>query len=395
MSHKIVKVDNEGVTYPEKFLSAGINCGIKENELDLGIIMCEEDCYAAAVFTTNKVKAAPVKVSMESLKKTPIKRAIIVNSGNANCATGKRGIEDAKRMICEVSNQFDIPEEKILVCSTGVIGVNLPINLVTEGIKNLRNRLSRSVDDFSRAILTTDKYPKNSAYMAEGLFKIGGTAKGAGMIHPKMATMLAFICTDVEIEPTALKRMLTKSVSFTFNRISVDGDTSTNDTVIILSKKGKPLEERHYPLFEEALTMVCMDLAKMIVRDGEGATKVVKIEIKGAKSETEAERVARAVANSSLVKTAFFGEDPNWGRLMAAIGYSEAEIVEELVDIYIEEIKVVENGVSTGNEEIARESMKKQEFTITIDLKLGNASYYMLTSDLTYEYIKINASYRS
>ncbi len=393
MEIEIIK--DKGVSYPDGFLSAGINCGIKEKEFDLGILICESDCITSAVFTTNKIKAAPVKVSMESMKKGFIKRGVIVNSGNANCATGNRGISDALNMVKEASRVFSISEDKILVCSTGVIGVYLPIEKILAGIPKLREELKRDDTDFSKAIMTTDRYPKRVALNLDGLFKIGACAKGAGMIHPKMATMLAFITVDVEIEKEALDEFLKEAVDKSFNRISVDGDTSTNDTVMVFSKMGKKLDSKYYPEFKEALTQVCMELAKMIVADGEGATKVAKVNVKGTKDDSDAEVISRSVANSLLFKTALFGEDPNWGRIIAAVGYSGVEVVEELIDIYIGNEKVVENGVSTGREHLAKEVMRENFFEITIDLKLGKGSFYMLTSDLTYDYVKLNASYRS
>ena len=339
---KIEIIKDKGVTYPDGFLSAGINCGIKENEFDLGILICESDCITSAVFTTNKIKAAPVKVSIESMKRSFIKRGVIVNSGNANCATGSKGISDAIDMVKEASRVFSISEDKILVCSTGVIGVYLPIEKILAGIPKLREKLKREDVDFSKAIMTTDRFPKRVAARLDDVFKIGACAKGAGMIHPKMATMLAFITVDVEIEKDALDEFLKEAVNKSFNRISVDGDTSTNDTVMIFSKIGKKLDSKYYPEFREALTQVCMELARMMVADGEGATKVAKVVVKGAINDKDAETIARSIANSLLFKTALFGEDPNWGRIIAAIGYSGGEAIEELIDIYLSLIHISE-----------------------------------------------------
>ncbi|MGB9807954.1 MAG: bifunctional glutamate N-acetyltransferase/amino-acid acetyltransferase ArgJ [Thermosulfidibacteraceae bacterium] len=392
---ELKKIKDKGTCFPDGFLSAGINCGIKEGALDLGILICERECITSATFTTNRVKAAPVKVSIESLNRNFIKRGVIVNSGNANCATGKRGIEDAIKMIRETSRVFSIPEDQILVCSTGVIGVPLPIERITQGIQILKEKLNRDDEDFSKAIMTTDRFPKRVAINCNGKFKIGGSAKGAGMIHPKMATMLAFITTDVEIEKEELDRMLREAVDLSFNRISVDGDTSTNDTVIIFSRKGKKLDKAYYGLFKEALIEVCTELAKMMVRDGEGSTKVVKLNVKKALNKDDAEKIARSVANSLLVKTALFGEDPNWGRIIAAIGYSGAHIEENLVDIYIGDVKVTERGISTGMENKAKEIMKNGYFEITIEINLGSEEFFMYMNDLTYDYVRINADYRS
>lgn len=319
---------DRGVCYPEGFLSAGVFCGIKKEGRDLGIVYCQDECLAAATFTQNKVQAAPVIVSKKKLQKNDTFKAFVVNSGNANCCTGQKGILDAEEMCQLAAKRLNISEDEVLVCSTGVIGAYLPMEKIRKGIKEATKLLEPSDLSFSEAILTTDTRIKRIAVEVEDeegfSFRIGGCAKGAGMIYPNMATMLAFITTDVEIPPQVLKQCLKEAVDKSFNRISVDGDMSTNDTVIIFSKKGKPLPERLFSEFQDTLTRLCETLALMIVRDGEGATKVVKVTVKRARTEEDAQIVCRKVVNSLLFKTALFGEDPNWGRIMGAIGASEA-----------------------------------------------------------------------
>ncbi len=391
---------NEGVCFPEGFLSSGVHCGIKEKDKDLGLIFCPQECWVAATFTTNKVKAAPVVVSAKKIAQNPTAKAIVVNSGNANCCTGQKGLNDAKEMCYLAAKELGIKEEEVLVCSTGVIGALLPMDRVREGIARAVKQLEREDLNFSKAILTTDTHTKRIAVEVEEngfTFRIGGCAKGAGMIYPNMATMLAFITTDVEIPRTELQAMLSKAVKESFNRISVDGDMSTNDTVILLSRKGKQLPKELIPIFQDVLTRVCESLALMIVRDGEGATKVVKVTVKGAKTEEDAEKACRKIVNSLLFKTALYGEDPNWGRIMGAVGASEAEITPEKIDIYFEDVKVVSCGmaVDPDAEKEATKVMQRDSFEVVIDLKMGDAQYHMFTCDLTYDYVRINAEYRS
>ncbi len=395
-----VKWCDRGVCFPKGFISAGVCCGIKEEEHDLGIILSEKPCNVAGVFTTNRVKAAPVLVSMEKLERFSTFRAIVVNSGNANCCTGRKGINDAKEMCKVTATALGLDESEVLVCSTGVIGEFLPMENVRRGIEEAAKSLEGEDEAFSKAIMTTDSIPKRIAVEMEKdgfLFRIGGCAKGAGMIYPNMATMLAFITTDVEIPSDVLKAFLKDAVDASFNRISVDGDQSTNDTVLMLSQRRKRLPEELYQDFSGALTRLCESLALMIVRDGEGATKVVKVEVVNAESREDAERAARRVANSLLFKTAVFGEDPNWGRIMGAIGASKADFNPEAVDIYFDDVKLVSCGMGLGREaeEKAKEVMKKESFKITIDLKAGSECYHVWCCDLSYDYIRINAEYRS
>lgn len=385
------------------FKSAGISCGIKKDGLkDLGIIIPENECNAHAVFTKNRAVAAPVLVSRQNIKNGRCS-AVIVNSGNANCATGENGIKDSNSTIEKVAEVFGLEKEKIQVASTGVIGVSLPVSNIIDNIHNLKNSLSDDFTDFTDAIMTTDKFKKNIKIKEtiDGKeITILAIAKGAGMIRPDMATMLCYVMTDAEIETDDIKDFLKNSVDKSFNKISVDGDTSTNDTVLLMAGGGskvkidtKEKKEKFQNLLDEALIY----LSREIVRDGEGSTKVVKINVKNAKTKEDAFKIADAVAHSNLFKTALFGEDPNWGRIIAAAGRSGAEINPYETDIYFEDVCMMEKGFGLGieAEEKAALIMKKESFEITIDLNLGEFSDYMITSDLSYEYIKINADYRT
>lgn len=385
------------------FKSAGISCGIKKDGLkDLGIIIPENECNAHAVFTKNRAVAAPVLVSRQNIKNGRCS-AVIVNSGNANCATGENGIKDSNSTIEKVAEVFGLEKEKIQVASTGVIGVSLPVSNIIDNVHNLRTRLSDDFTDFTDAIMTTDKFKKNIKIKEtiDGKeITILAIAKGAGMIRPDMATMLCYVMTDAEIETDDIKDFLKNSVDKSFNKISVDGDTSTNDTVLLMAGgrskvkiDTKEKKEKFQNLLDEALIY----LSREIVRDGEGSTKVVKINVKNAKTKEDAFKIADAVAHSNLFKTALFGEDPNWGRIIAAAGRSGAEINPYETDIYFEDVCMMEKGFGLGieAEEKAALIMKKESFEITIDLNLGEFSDYMITSDLSYEYIKINADYRT
>ena len=379
------------------FLAAAVYAGIKkEKKLDLGLIYSEKEASVAAVFTKNKVKAAPIIVSQAHLAITQGKaRAIIANSGNANACTGNKGIEDAIRTAQLVAEQLGIERKQVLVASTGVIGKKLNMDLISKAMPELIKNLSPDgISKFAEAIMTTDTFPKISVFKGDG-YRIVGIAKGAGMIMPDMATMLAFILTDMQADPEFLQSELLRTVEKTFNRITVDGQTSTNDTVIVMANGASGVTDVNS--FKEGLFKVCSELSKMIVKDGEGASKVVDIIVKGAKSPLDAIIGARAVANSNLVKTAIYGEDPNWGRIMSALGSSGIEIEPEYVDIWIEDIQIVSAGQGTGEEKerMASERMKKDEFSIIIDLKKGPYQDHILTCDLTHEYVSINAEYRT
>ncbi len=390
-----------GVTAPRGFKAGGTSCGIKKKQPDLGLLVSTKRATAAGVFTTNLVKAAPVVVSRELVSRGTA-RAVIANSGNANACTGEKGLKDAWSMVKTTAKVLGIPPEEVLVCSTGTIGEPLPIEIIQGGIERLAAIIgTQGGEAFARAIITTDSFPKETARevtTSRGSFRIGGTAKGAGMIHPTMATMLAFITTDLAMEPHDLQRSLEEAVDLSFNRISVDGDTSTNDTVLILANGASGVEGEGKTLeaFTQALKEVCQELAHMIVRDGEGATKVVKIVVKGALSHSEAEMAVRRVANSLLVKTALYGEDPNWGRLAAALGSSGCILEPERLQIWIGEVQIVKGGTGLPSaEDPAHQVMGQREYTITLDLGMGEGEYWMWTCDLSYEYIRINAEYRS
>jgi len=386
------------------FKFAGIHAGIKKTgQKDLGLIYCESPAVSAALFTRNKVKAAPVILGKEKIKKG-ICQAVLVNSGNANCFTGEKGIEDA--IVCSkmAAASLEISEDLILVSSTGVIGANLPMDKFKTGIPNIVHHLSENhVDDFSDAILTTDtcrKVVKKSVMISDKKISIMGIAKGSGMIRPDMATMLAFICTDIDISVRDLKNALTSASEKSFNRITIDGDTSTNDTLLAMANgssgvKIKDAESKK--IFQDVLERVCFKLAEMVVEDGEGATKVVRIIVKGAQTQQDAFKASEAIAHSNLVKTAIYGEDPNWGRITAAAGRSGAYVITEKIDLFFDDQALVLNGEWLGTEAENKTAriMKKNEITITLNLNLGNKTDSFLFCDLSVDYVKINADYRS
>jgi len=386
------------------FKASAAIAGLKKgNALDVGLIVSETEAVAAGVFTTNKVRAAPVILSERHLEKGKA-RAIIVNAGNANACTGARGLDDALTTAELVAEALGVNSGEVLVASTGVIGQPLNMDRMEKAVPVLAGNLSsQGIPLAARAMMTTDSFPKMSRF--EGLaggrsYCIVGIAKGAGMIMPQMATMLCFLLTDICIEPRDLRRALVSSTDATFNRITVDGDTSTNDTALILANGlagNAPLSEEDVALFSQGLRRVMGDLASMIVRDGEGATKLVRVEVKNAASALDARRAARTVANSSLVKTAIYGQDPNWGRIMAALGRSDIDMIEERVDIWIDQIRIVARGLGKGPdvEKQAAAIMTGKEFTLMIDLHQGEHHDSILTCDLTHEYITINADYRT
>ncbi|MDO8446295.1 MAG: bifunctional glutamate N-acetyltransferase/amino-acid acetyltransferase ArgJ [Deltaproteobacteria bacterium] len=389
------------------FLVSGTRCGIKKKEgaKDLAVIYSEVPASVAAVFTKNAVKAAPVLLDMERVKSGK-GRAVVINSGNANACTGDDGLKKARAMSRGVAKALKVKEEMVYVSSTGVIGEPLPvdkiINAIPELVKNMREDGWKDVE---AAIMTTDAFPKMVGVRTDIGGKditIMGIAKGAGMIHPNMATMLCYIATDCFISPILLDKALRKAVDASFNSITVDGDTSTNDTVLALANGvagNKPLTSRSMDMgkFQDAFNYVTKELAKMIVRDGEGATKVIEINVKGAAGKSDAKKAANAIGRSNLVKTAFFGNDPNWGRIAAAAGYSGARVIPERMDIYFNDLQVVKNGLCVGGdwEVKARNAMKGVEVKVTVDLNMGKGDATVWASDLTYEYVKINASYRS
>jgi len=394
----------EGDQYPKGFLGSVAEAAIKRpGRHDLGLVFTEVPAVAAGVFTQNKVKAAPLLIDMERLRSHKA-RAILANSGNANACTGEDGIKDALLISDALAQKMGIPSEEVLLASTGVIGQRLPVQRILDAIPRLSQDLSPSgLYKVAMAIMTTDKFPKiairKGAYSGQD-YTIFGMAKGAGMIMPNMATMLCFILTDLMVEKEALQSALKKGVGSSFNAITVDGDTSTNDMVLVLANGlagNRPLDREGISTFEGLLLDLMKELSRMIVKDGEGATKLVNIKVVAARSPKEAEEASRAVANSLLVKTAFFGADPNWGRIMAAIGRSACEFNPEMVDIYIDDVQIVQSGIGLGKEAEAEAKlrMEKAEFQVLIDLKSGIYEYEILTSDLTYEYVKINAEYRT
>jgi glutamate N-acetyltransferase / amino-acid N-acetyltransferase len=392
------------VIAPKGFLFSSSEAAIKKpGRKDLALIYSEVEANMAGAFTTNRVKAAPVRIDMKKIK-SGRGQAIIVNSGNANACTGEQGLRDANEMASSVSKGLHIKPSLVYISSTGVIGSTMPMDRIRLAITKLVSGVGRSsFEDVAAAIMTTDTFPKivkKRIRIGDQTGTIAGICKGAGMICPNMATMLGFILTDIAVEKKALDKALRSAVKKSFNRLTIDGDMSTNDTVLIMANGilGNPsLTEKTeaYLPFRKALLEVTTELSKMIARDGEGATKFIEVEIKGAKNDFDAEKAALAVANSNLVKTAVYGNDANWGRIMAALGYSGIFFREELVDIFIGKVKIVYEGLTTGKDKQAGDVLKKKEVNIVIDLHLGKASAKVFTCDLTEEYIRINAEYRT
>lgn len=392
------------VSAPQGFKASGVNARIKYDKKDLAIIYSEVPASAAGVFTTNMVKAAPVILSEEILIDGQA-QAIVVNSGCANACTGLAGMEAARKMASFTAQALGLETDVVVVASTGVIGQELPMERVISGIAQAAAELSiKGGHSAAEAIMTTDTMPKETAVQfALGGKKviIGGIAKGSGMIHPNMATMLSFITSDVHISSAMLKKALKYVADRTFNMVTVDGDTSTNDSLVILAngKAGNKIidqEDDDYQEFCRALTEVCTTLTKMIARDGEGATKLVEVCVQNAVSFVEAKKVAMSVANSNLVKTAIFGEDANWGRIICAVGYSGAKVDPDRIDIYLGNQKMAENGVGLNfSEERAREILQRDHVMININLHMGEAVATAWTCDFSYDYVKINADYRT
>ncbi len=384
----------------------GISCGIKKVEKkDLAIIYSDREAAVAGVFTKNKVKAAPVLLDAVKVKSGK-GQVIIANSGCANACTGKRGLADARATAEIAARELGLKPDAVYVASTGVIGEFLPMTKVHNGIATAVGLLSSmGWEQAAEAIMTTDIYPKLSIVQEEISGKtvtVAGIAKGSGMIHPNMATMLCFIVTDAVISAPLLKKTLVTSAERSFNMITVDGDMSTNDTVLCMANGAAgnrriAAASKEHKKFQACLDAVARSLAKQVVRDGEGATKFVEIEVRNAKTPDEARRAGDTVAKSSLVKTALFGEDANWGRIMAALGYSGVDMDESRTDIYIGKTKLVEKGIGAGKsaEREASLALKQREVQIVIDLHKGKGSATVWTCDLSYEYVKINAAYRS
>jgi len=388
------------------FLFSGISAGIKKDgKRDLGLIYSEVPAQAAGLFTTNAVKAAPVQLDRERMKKG-LCQAIVVNSGNANACTGKQGLADARRISSFVASQLGIDERLVFPSSTGVIGSPLPVKKIEEGIPKLTDQLSPEAwMSMVEAIMTTDTFPKvevATCRIKGKQVKLCGMVKGAGMIRPDLATMLSFLVTDANIKAPILQQMLEKAAETSYNRITVDGETSTNDTVLLLAngKAGHPIlnrMDRDGEVFQAMLSRVCRSLAESVVKDGEGATKFVEILVRGARNIKEAKQAAYTVAHSPLVKTAFFGEDANWGRILCALGYSGVPIDPNRIDVFFDRAPIVKKGMGVGSqlEGKAGEILKKKSFKVTVDLHQGKSQFSVLTTDLSLDYVKINASYRS
>jgi glutamate N-acetyltransferase/amino-acid N-acetyltransferase len=385
---------------PKGFLASGVRAGIRKKRPDLGLIVAPDGASAAAVFTKNRFQAAPVALSKSALKKSGGKvKAVVVNAGCANAVTGKAGMDAAKRSRARAAELLHCPVEEIFVASTGVIGVVLPDKKLRDALPDAITRLSAGgVDAFSHAIVTTDVGPK----VAQATYTLGGkrgqivgVAKGAGMIHPNMATMLGFVMTDAAIDPATLRRCLKAAVDQSFNAISVDGDTSTNDTVLLLAS-GKGPQGKDLGDFQRALNDVCRELAWMIVRDGEGATRVMELVVRGARSERDARLAAHAIATSPLVKTALHGGDPNWGRILAAVGRSGARFSVKRVSLAAGPVTLVRDGEPADyREKDAAKVFARERVPITVDLGGGNATAVLLSSDLGHDYVSLNADYRS
>ena len=393
-----------GVTAPSGFKASGVKARIKYDKKDLAVIVSEVPAAAAGVFTTNKVKAAPVLLCAENLADYTA-QAVVVNSGCANACTGDLGMEMARQMAAAAALHLGIKPSDVMVASTGVIGQKLPMDRIIPGIALAAGAVSsEGGHDAAEAIMTTDTVPKETAVqfkLGDKMVTIGGIAKGSGMIQPNMATMLAFLTSDVNIDPLLLNKALKFVADRTFNMVTIDGDTSTNDSLVILANgmAGNTRIEQEdvsFRIFQDALAEVCITLVKMIARDGEGATKLVEIRIRNAPSFTDAKAVAKAIANSNLVKTAIFGEDANWGRIICAVGYSGIDINPDRIDIYLGEEKVAENGAGLDfSEDRAKVILQQEHIIITVDLHIGDAAATAWTCDFSFDYVKINASYRT
>ncbi|MCL0083246.1 bifunctional glutamate N-acetyltransferase/amino-acid acetyltransferase ArgJ [Thermodesulfovibrionales bacterium] len=403
-ANQIFRAPRRELYIPEGFLFSSVEAAIKgPGKRDLALIYSVVESSIWGMFTTNRVKAAPVRLCMRMIK-TGRGQAIVVNSGNANACTGEQGMRDAVEMAELAAGLLKLRNNRVFVCSTGVIGRPMPMEKIRPKISELVGNIgTASIMDVATAIMTTDTFQKIISRQIEiggRRVTILGICKGAGMISPNMATMLCFIMTDADIERVAAKTALEIAVKKSFNRITVDGDMSTNDTTLLMANgmAGNDLiqlNSREFKEFSSMLSDITYELSKMIVRDGEGATKLIEVKIKNSKSGHDAEKGAFAVANSLLVKTAIYGNDANWGRIMSALGYSGIAIKEEKIDISFNGLKVVERGIGTGRDREADERLKAREISIVIDLHLGKETAKVLTCDLTEEYVRINAEYRT
>lgn len=401
----MIKKDTQGVTFAKGFTAAGVKAGIKKSgNLDVAVIYTKTQAVVAGTFTQNKVAAAPVYVSKEVVA-TGTAHAIVANAGCANACTGQQGLDDAHKMAQIAADELGVNADDVIVGSTGVIGVNLPMDKLEAGIKDAVANLSADGSgNAGRAIITTDTHSKSVTCEFElsgKTVRMGAIAKGSGMIRPNMATMLCYITTDIAIDQALLQKAVSGCVEKSFNMISVDGDMSTNDMVIVLANgeanNAKITEENaDYQIFFDKLMMLCTELAKQIAADGEGARKFLTINVKGAKSFADAKTVGMAIANSPLVKTAFFGEDPNWGRVICAVGYSGADMVPEKTVVKFGGITIFANGTgATYDEKALAHVMKEKDIVIDIELNMGQEDATVWSCDLSYEYVKINGEYHT
>lgn len=400
-----MKIIEGGVTAPKGFLAGSASCGIKKSgKTDLALLFSAAPCITAGTFTTNKVKSGSVVLCIQRIKEG-VAQAVVVNSGNANCCVGKKEIKDAEEITGLVARALNLKSESVLMASTGIIGRPLPVDKIKKGIKGLVEDLSGDNGTcFAKAIMTTDTVHKEIAVeinIKGKIVKVAGAVKGAGMICPNMATMLAFFTTDAAIEKQAIKQAFRESVYDSFNRITIDGDMSTNDSAVMFANgmAGNSVikkDTRDYAVFLDAVKFVTKELSRKIVLDGEGATRFIEIIVKGAETEKKAELAARRIAESSLVKTMIAGGDPNWGRIAAACGASKADIDPERMDIYFGKVLVMRGGAgANASKELLLNIFKKKEIPIIVDLKSGNKSSRVWTCDFTEEYVRINAEYET
>lgn len=399
MTDTFTMYDTGGVTFPTGYRAAAVCCGLRKKRLDCALIVSDTPAVAGGVFTRNVCCAAPVEISRAHVRSDTI-RAILFNAGNANAATGKDGYTRALRCVEEVALRLECTPAEVLVASTGIIGVPLPEDKIVNALDTLVAHLSvKGGDDAADAILTTDLCRKQCSCTIEidGVpVRLGGMAKGSGMIMPDMATMLACITTDAVLSRDMAQRLLSTATETTFNRITVDGDTSTNDCVFFLANgaSGVTITEKHMPLFFGALRAMCLSLAHAIVRDGEGATKFIAVTVSGCATDADAERIARTIANSPLVKTALYGENPNWGRVIAAVGRAGVACRQEDISIAFNDIEMARNGCSAQADPTqARAALKPRDITVSVSCGDGPGSATMWTSDLSHAYIDINVDY--
>ncbi|MFT4412527.1 bifunctional ornithine acetyltransferase/N-acetylglutamate synthase [Fredinandcohnia humi] len=402
---QVLKLEEGTIVTPKGFKTAGVHAGLRYTKRDLGVVICDVPASCAAVYTLSHFQAPPIKVTKESIATENKLQAVVINSACANACTGQQGLLDAYEMRAETAAQFGIEEHLVAVASTGVIGELLQMDKIKNGIKMLQPTATKeAAEDFQTAILTTDLVMKKACYQTTingKTISIAGAAKGSGMIHPNMATMLAFVTTDANIDSASLQIAMKEVTDVTFNQITVDGETSTNDMVLVMASgmaENEPLTPQHaeWKVFVHALHTTFEDLAKQIARDGEGATKLVEVNVTGAVSEVDARIIAKKIVGSNLVKTAIYGSDANWGRIIGAIGHSTATVNPDNVDISIGSIQMLKASQPIAfSEELAKAYLDNSEVVINVDLHIGDGFGTAWGCDLTYDYVKINASYRS